>query len=168
MTKRRVVTVVVIAILLIVAGVVTYRLLMVNEIGTREAIGIQVKKNIRSAFDVRTAETEDGTSAALLSLTKLADTYDRAGIDESERHIHAVFHEDAARFLLASDAEEEDPNAALVADLIDRGIHVELDARTLEARGWSEGDVLPDVELVVAAHPRLIDLQLSGYSYVRY
>lgn len=168
MTKRAVATGVVIAVLLMLAGLVAYRFLTGNEVGTREAIGIQVKKNIRAAFDVRTAETEERTSAALLSLAKLADTYDRAGIDESERHIHAVFHEDAARFLLASEAEEEDPNAALVADLIDRGVHVELDARTLDARGWDEGDVLPDVELVVAAHPRLIDLQLSGYSYVRY
>jgi hypothetical protein len=39
---------------------------------------------------------------------------------------------------------------------------------TLKGKGWTGEDVLPGVKIVVGAYPRIIDLQLRGYAYIRF
>ncbi|MFO7908164.1 MAG: MFS transporter [Pirellulaceae bacterium] len=38
----------------------------------------------------------------------------------------------------------------------------------LENHGWTGDDVLPGVQIVVGAYPRIIDLQLRGYAYIHF
>ncbi|MFW6067926.1 MAG: DsrE family protein [Myxococcota bacterium] len=175
MRKGRVVAVVVTVAVLVVAGTIAYRFMMKPELDGPDAIGIQVEKNIRAVYQIQSGEKRGEVAAGLHHLKKLVDTYDRLGVDSSQRHLHGVFHGDAGHFLLEDEAysretgaQGENPNRSLVEELEDRGVHLELCARTMQAHGWGEQNVLDEVAIVVGAYPRVIDLQLSGYAYVRF
>lgn len=45
---------------------------------------------------------------------------------------------------------------------------LELCKSTMQSHGWTGKDVLPGVRIVVGAYPRIIDLQLRGYAYIRF
>ena len=45
-------------------------------------------------------------------------------------------------------------------------MRVELCASTMAQAGWTEDDLLAGVEVVPAAYPRVIDLQLQGYAHI--
>lgn len=174
MNKRQVAWVVTALMVIVASGVVGYRYLMRGHIGTRTAIGISVKRNVRAVCDVSSAAEKGGVSIGLRHLSNLVDAYDRLGVGASERHIHGVFHGDAGAFLLDDEAfearhpgQKHNPNAKLVENLVDRGVHVEIGADTLKAHGLSNDDVLPEVDIVVGAEPRIVDLELSGYAYLR-
>jgi intracellular sulfur oxidation DsrE/DsrF family protein len=38
----------------------------------------------------------------------------------------------------------------------------------MKAHGWTLNDLLPEVKIVPGALPRIIDLQLQGYAYLRF
>ncbi len=144
--------------------------------GTFEApVEPVVGMGIRVVYQIKTDAWKDGHAAGLHYLGKLADQYEALGIKPSEQRIHGVFHGDAGYFLLAdeayraeTDGSKPNPNAELVSKLVSRGIQLELCKSTMKSHGWTGDDVLPGVEIVVAAYPRIIDLQLRGYAYIRF
>lgn len=173
MKKRQVAWVLTALMAIVASGVIGYRYLLRGHIVTREAIGISVKRNVRAVCDVSSGAEQGGVSVGLRHLVHLVDGYDRLGVAAAERHIHGVFRGDAVAFLLTDEAyaakhsgQKHNPNAKLVEDLVDRGVHVEVGAGALKAHGLSNDDVLSDVDIVAGAGPRIIDLQLSGYAYL--
>jgi len=48
------------------------------------------------------------------------------------------------------------------------GVQVELCEDTLRQKGVTAGELMPGVKIVVGAFPRLIDLQLHGYAYIKF
>ena len=104
------------------------------------------------------------------------EEYKAIGVPLEELHVSAVFHGDAARWLLNDDAyrgpsgglEGANPNKAIVRELIRTGVSIEMCGQTMKEHGWEPEDLLPDVKTVPAAYPRLIDLELQGYGYVSF
>jgi intracellular sulfur oxidation DsrE/DsrF family protein len=90
--------------------------------------------------------------------------------------VSAIFHGDAAQWLLTDEAyrgpaggrEGENPNKAIVHELIQSGVSIEMCGQTMNQHGWTKKDLLPGVRPVPAAYPRLIDLEGQGYSYVSF
>ena len=139
-----------------------------------EVIPIQVRENLRIVYQVTDDVAHDGVNKGLFYARKLINTYDKHGIAAGQVHLHLVYHgtgiaavvNDAARKRLGVDAPN--PNADILAELIRRGVQVELCENTMQQKGVKPAELMPGVKLVVGAYPRLIDLQLQGFAYIKF
>jgi intracellular sulfur oxidation DsrE/DsrF family protein len=121
-------------------------------------------------------DREAGVGEGLLRLRRILEEYKAIGVPLEELHVSAIFHGDAARWLLNDEAyrgpaggrEGENPNKAILRELIRSGVSIEMCGQTMKEHGWTKTQLLPDVKVVPAAYPRLIDLELQGYGYVSF
>lgn len=116
-----------------------------------------------------------GIGAGLAHIRQLLEDYDSLGIPASEVHISAVFHGEAAYWLLndaaysrAKKVASGNPNSDMVRELIRLGVGIELCGQTIKEHGWTNGDILPGVRIVPGAYTRIIDLEQQGYAYLRF
>lgn len=82
----------------------------------------------------------------------------------------AVFHTNAGHVALHDEAYNSDRNIStgnpykgLVADLIGRGVGVELCGATAKAHGWVNADLLPDIKVNTDAMARTAQLVQLGF-----
>jgi len=142
--------------------------------GGIEAVGLKRTDDIRAVYQIKTDEWKDGVGAGLHYVRKLLDIYSSIGIEDDATDIHAVLHGDAGYWLLRDESYAQaagasgNPNKAIVAELIARGVSVELCAQTMRSHNWRPSDILGGVRIVVGAYPRIIDLQQRGYAYIRF
>ena len=139
-----------------------------------DPITLAVRQNVKVVYQIKTDGWKNDLAAGLHYLDKSAGAYDHIGIESADRHIVGVFHGEAGYFLLkdpayrrASDKSRENPNKQIVRKLLGAGVKLELCKSTMQSHGWTGEDVLPGVEIVIGAYPRIIDLQLRGYAYIR-
>jgi intracellular sulfur oxidation DsrE/DsrF family protein len=92
-----------------------------------------------------------------------------------EVHIDVVVHDDAAYWMLDDEAyarftkrDAANPNKEIIRKLREHGVSIEVCGQTLAKHGWTREDILPGVRIVPSAHPRIADLQLQGYAYLRF
>lgn len=140
-----------------------------------EPIGLAVRQRVKVVYQIKTDTWKHDVAAGLHYLKKLARVYSELGIGSEDREIIGVFHGNAGYFLLndpafakAAEKGGENPNKQIVKDLLDAGVELELCKSTMQGHGWTGKDVLPGVKIVVGAYPRIIDLQLRGYAYIRF
>ncbi|MCF7788714.1 MAG: DsrE family protein [Prosthecobacter sp.] len=139
-----------------------------------EVIPIQVRENLRIVYQVTDDAAHDGVNKGLFYARKLINTYEKQGIAADQVHLHLVYHgtgiaavvNDAARKRLGVDAAN--PNGEILAEIIKRGVQVELCENTMQQKGVKPTELMPGVKLVVGAFPRLIDLQLQGFAYIKF
>lgn len=139
-----------------------------------EVIPLSVRENLRVVYQVTDDAAYEGVNKGLFYARKLIDTYAKQGIAPEEEHLHLVYHgtgiaavvNDAARARLGVTATN--PNGELLTELIRRGVQVELCENTMQQKGVTPAELMPGVQLVVGAFPRLIDLQLQGYAYIKF
>ena len=136
---------------------------------------LTVKTDICVVCRVKDDLWKDGVGLGFSCLRGLVADYREAGIAPTEVHISAVFHGPAARWLLSDTAyraqtpgKAENPNKAIIRELLDLGVSLELCGQTMKEQGWTEKDVLSGVKIVVGAYPRIVDLELQGYAYLRF
>lgn len=140
----------------------------------RPVIDLEHKGSIKVVYQITTGDLKNGVNKGLFYLDKLHASYVAAGFDPDQLDIRGVFHGEGAAHLLTDDAwsrvkkeSKGNPNTALISEMVKNGVHVELcDSRRAES-GWAKSDVHPDVLLVKGAYLRVIDLQQSGYAYIR-
>ncbi|UCE61569.1 MAG: substrate-binding domain-containing protein [Phycisphaerales bacterium] len=119
-------------------------------------------------------DEESGVGVGLAGLKRVVEEYKAIGIKVEELHVSAVVHGAAAYWLLKDDpyrearggAEGGNPNSAIIRELIENGVSVEMCGLTMKERGWTKKDLLPDVKVVPAFYPRVIDLELQGYGLI--
>ena len=139
-----------------------------------EVIPLQVRENLRIVYQVTEDAAHEGVNKGLFYARKLIDTYRKHGIAPEQVHLHLVYHgtgiaavvNDEARHRLG--VEAANPNGAILQELITRGVQVELCENTMQQKGVKPAELLPGVKLVVGAFPRLIDLQLQGFAYIKF
>ncbi len=141
----------------------------------REILSIEVRENIRVVYQVNRDEWKGGVGKALAYLKRLSEAYDGLEVPQDERHISAVFHGKAGYWMLTDEAYNAhtntpagNPNKTIIRELTAMGVSIELCAQTMKSQGWKAEDVLPDVKIVIGAYPRIIDLQLQGYAYIKF
>lgn len=141
----------------------------------REILSIEVREDIRVVYQVNRDEWKGGVGKALAYLKRLSEAYDGLEVPRNERHISAVFHGKAGYWMLTdeaynthTDTHAGNPNKAVIRELTAMGVSIELCAQTMKSQGWSADDVLPEVQIVIGAYPRIIDLQLQGYAYIKF
>ncbi len=140
-----------------------------------DPITVAMRQPVNVVYQIKTDGWKKGVAAGLHYLNKLAGAYDEMGIEASDRQIVGVFHGEAGYFLLEDPAHRKaakkpgkNPNKALVQKLLKAGVNLELCKSTMQSHGWTGEDVLPGVKIVAGAYPRIIDLQLRGYAYIRF
>lgn len=140
-----------------------------------KVIPLQKTKDIKAVYQVSDLTEHEGVHKGLFYAKKVFGGYAKQGVPASELDLHLVYHSKAIPPLLNDSAYQRltgksgaNPNTALVAELIATGVHLEICGDTMQQNNVQATDLLPGVDIVPAAFPRLIDLQAAGYSYIKF
>lgn len=141
----------------------------------RDASPLAVHEDICVVCRIKQDDWKNEVGFGLACVQRLLRDYNAMGVRYDEIHISAVFHGDAAYWMLKDEPygaftkrEGGNPNKSVVQELVGLGVSVELCGQTMKEHGWTKQDVLPGVKIVVGAYPRIIDLELQGYAYIRF
>jgi intracellular sulfur oxidation DsrE/DsrF family protein len=134
------------------------------------------KTNVTSVWEVNTDVWENGVGAGLHYPSLLNNKYQTLGLKKGDYQISVVVHLAAGYWLLNDEAYEKhtkkaggNPNKKLVEQLINDGVSIEICGVTMLNNGWTSKDLLPGVVMLeTGAYSRIIDLEKSGYSYIRF
>ncbi len=134
------------------------------------------RTNVTSVWEVNTDVWEGGVGAGLHYPSLLNAKYQELGLGKGDYQISVVLHLAAGYWLLNdvsyvkhTGKSKGNPNKDLVAQLISDGVSVEICGVTMANNKWTAADLLPGVVILeTGAYSRIIDLQKSGYSYIRF
>ena len=138
-------------------------------------IPLQVRENIRIVYQVSDDAQHEGLNKGLFYARKLLNTYEIQGITPDQVHLHLVYHgtgiaavsNEQARQRLGAE-KPVNQNAEILAELVKRGVQIELCEDTMRQKKVTATELMPGVKMVVGAFPRLIDLQLQGVAYIKF
>lgn len=124
-------------------------------------------QNVKSVHSIGGLQFEGDLPASLFHLHLI--TGDIADWD-AKSEVVAVFHTNAGHVTLndiaynaARNIETGNPYKGLVADLVERGVNIELCGATAKANGWGNVDLLPNVKINLDAMARTIQLVQQGF-----
>jgi intracellular sulfur oxidation DsrE/DsrF family protein len=134
------------------------------------AINIDVPvelKSVKSVHSIGSLQFEGDLPAAIFHLQLITNDIADWGADSE---VIVVFHTNAGHLTLHDEAYNAsrkiaagNPNKDLIADLMKRGVKVELCGATAEAIGWGNADLLPNVKINMDAMARTIQLVQQGF-----
>lgn len=139
-------------------------------------IPLQVTEDIKVVYQVSDDKMKNGVNRALFYAGKLLDTYNTNDVPDSEIDLHLVFHGDGTNALVNTETRKrleaeggaDNPNLALIESLIQRGVSIELCESSMEQRDVTPDYLVEGIATVRGAFPRLIELQLLGYAYIKF
>jgi len=141
----------------------------------RDSSALTINNDIAIVCRIDTDDWKDGVGAGLTFVRGLVGSYRSIGTSPEQLHISAVVHGDAGYWLLRDDryaqfteVGESNPNKAIIHELSELGVSVELCEETMRDHGWSIENVLPGVKIIPNAYARIVDLELQGYAYIRF
>jgi intracellular sulfur oxidation DsrE/DsrF family protein len=131
-------------------------------------INIPVKMtNVKMVFSIPALSFEGDLPASIFHMQLIEN--DIADW-KAKSEIVAVFHTNAGHVTLHDKAYNADRNIAtgnpykdLLADLLNRGVQIELCGATAKAHGWSNVDLLPFVKINTDAMARTTQLVQEGF-----
>jgi intracellular sulfur oxidation DsrE/DsrF family protein len=131
-------------------------------------IDINVKLDeLKIVFSISALAFEGDLPASIFHLQLIAR--DIAAWD-AQSDVIAVFHTNAGHVTLHDNAYNRErnissgnPYKALVADLDEQGVRLELCGATAKAHGWTNKDLLPDIAVNTDAMARTVQLVQQGF-----
>ncbi len=137
---------------------------------TEHAIIIDIPvmlQNVKSVHSIGGLAFEGDLPASLFHLDLITgDISDW----NAQSEVIAVFHTNAGHVTLndqaynaARNIKTGNPYQGLIADLMKRGVNIELCGATAKANGWGNMDLLPDVKINLDAMARTIQLVQQGF-----
>lgn len=133
-------------------------------------IAVQLDE-VRVAFGVASLTFEGDLPAALFHVGLLLDD---AALWNVKAQLVVVFHTNAGHVLLDNDVYNRDrniatgnPYKALVSNMMDRGVAVELCGATARAHGWRNADTIDGIKINTDAMARLTQLKQQGYAVIQ-
>lgn len=140
----------------------------------RPVVGLKYEGPIKVVYQITGTGMKEGVNKGLFYLKKVHQLYMEAGVDPSRLDIKAVFHDDASPHVLTDASWDKhqkatggNPNTAIIKELTALGVDIELCNTRRIAMKWEKSDIHPNVILVSGAYPRITDLQLLGYAYIK-
>ena len=142
----------------------------------KKSSALTISSDIAIVCRIDSNDWKDGVGAGLEFVRGLVGSYRSIGTSPDRLHISAVVHGKAGYWMLKDGpyaaSEKSDtttnPNKALIRQLRELGISLELCGETMREHGWTKEDVLPGVKIVPSAYARIVDLELQGYAYIRF
>lgn len=177
-TKTRTTTLAVLSLLLISfvkADNLTTKGAIKDETGHLQ-IPLQIKTNIKAVYQISDDSLSKGTARSLTYAKKLLDIYNKNDVADNQVDLHLVFHGQATNALvdsntrkrLQAEGPDKNPNQLILAELIKRGVKIELCQSSMQQRNVTNKNLLTGVTTVIGAYPRLIELQMLGYAYIKF
>lgn len=140
----------------------------------RPVLGLQYEGPIKVVYQITGGDMKDSVNKGLYYLKKVHRLYMEAGVDPARLDMKAVLHDEASPHVLTDEAWNKhqkttagNPNTAIIKELTDLGIDIELCNTRRLAMNWEKSEIHPDVILVSGAYTRITDLQLLGYAYIK-
>jgi intracellular sulfur oxidation DsrE/DsrF family protein len=143
---------------------------------TPEILTVQHKNDIKVVYDINKNDMAAGIGKGLYYVRGLIEAYKNQKIPLKQVHISIVLH-GAAGYWLVNDETyqaftgnpfDENPNKKVISELLDYGVSVEMCHVTMKSYHWTASNLLPGVKMVFDAYTRMIDLQMQGYSYIKF
>lgn len=139
-------------------------------------ITVQKKHNIKVVYDINQNTIQAGIGQGLYYVRGLLEAYKGQGVSMKQLHISVVIHGAAGYWLLKDEKYQDyvgnpfdvNPNDKVVRELTEHGVSVEICNVTMKAHRWKPKDIMPEVKIVYDAYTRIIDLQMQGYTYVKF
>ena len=138
--------------------------------GTENPLHIDIPVKLADAkmvFSIASLAFEGDLPAPVFHMRLITDDVSEWN---AESDIVAVFHTNAGHVMLhdaAYNAErkitEGNPYKQEIADLIERGVRVELCGATAKSHGWGNADLLPGIKVNRNAMARTLQLVQEGY-----
>lgn len=131
-------------------------------------IDIPVKMtDVKMVFSIGALSFEGDLPASIFHMQLIENDVDDW---KAESEVIAVFHTNAGHVTLHDAAYNADRNIAtgnpykdLVADLMKRGVRVELCGATAKVHGWGNADLLPGIKVNTDAMARTTELVQQGF-----
>lgn len=126
----------------------------------------------KAVFELRdAASAPERQNQNLGTMARYLNMHARAGVPRENIRVAGVVHGGAALALLKDEhySEEhgvENPNKALIAEIVAAGGQVILCGQTAGARGITADQLLPGVQLALSAMTALTVLQSEGYQVI--
>jgi intracellular sulfur oxidation DsrE/DsrF family protein len=137
---------------------------------TEHAIVIDIPvtlQNVKSVHSIGGLQFEGDLPASLFHLQLITGDI---GDWNAQSQVVVVFHTNAGHVTLHDEAYNAARNIAtgnpykgLIADLMKRGVNIELCGATAKVNGWGNIDLLPDVKINLDAMARTIQLVQQGF-----
>lgn len=139
---------------------------------------LQVQEDIKVVFHATHDVWKKGTPKTLWYLDRLVHKAypEKLGVPATELDFKVVAH-DAPVYWFLDDAgwssstkrhavapQDHNPHKDLIAGLIEAGVDIEVCEVTLKSHGYTRDMLLPGIKVAPAGLPRVIDLQLMGYT----
>ena len=107
----------------------------------------------------------------LETLARYLNMHAQAGVDPDDMELAVVVHGTAGKDLLNPQGFQarygvENPNYAMVQELIDFGVDVILCGQTAMHRGLPRSELAPGVQVALSAMTALVSLQGAGYKLI--
>jgi len=139
-----------------------------SQLGKTLLIDIPVKlADVKIVFSIASLSFEGDLPASLFHLNLIVS--DVADWNASSQVI-AIFHTNAGHVTLHEAAYNVDRNITtgnpykdLIADLMNRGVHVELCGATAKVHNWGNVDLLPGIKINTDAMARTTQLVQEGF-----
>lgn len=139
---------------------------------------LQITEEIKVVFHVTHDVWKKGAPKTLWYLDRLVNTAypEKYGVPQENLDFKLLAHDQPVYWFLNDEGwkkakgkdhaavTDHNPHKELIQGLIDAGVDIEVCEVTLKSKGWSKDDLLPGVKTTKAGVPRLIDLQLMGYT----
>ena len=113
------------------------------------------------AFDIAEASEGDAINRRLETAARFLNMHARAGVPATNMQVALVVHGPASADFTKRD---DNPNADLIAALIEANVSIILCGQTAAYRGIDQDDLLPGVTLSLSAMTAHAQLQQQGYT----
>lgn len=133
-----------------------------------------IRSHVCLACQIANDDSQGSPEKQLQGIRELVGDYKSAGVAPGDVHISAVVEGDAAYTLLKDTSYvtltkkgRSNPSSAVVGELLESGVSVELSIETLKEKGWTKDDLLPGVKVVDSATTRIGQLEEQGYTRMK-
>lgn len=117
------------------------------------------------AYDVAKAAEPGKVNRRLETAARFLNMHGAAGVPAENMQLAIIVHGGAHKDLLKSTSgADANPNAGLIAALVDAGVRIELCGQTAAYYGVSEADLLPGAVMSLSAMTSHALLQQDGYT----
>lgn len=110
---------------------------------------------------------------ALLNIARTLNLHGISGIKKEQMDVLAVVHAGAIHSILNNEAYQQrfgidNPNEALIHELIKAGVKLYVCGQSLLARGYEDAPIHEQVEISISALTVLTAFQMQGYALLRF
>lgn len=129
---------------------------------------------LKVVFDIMNSpESHEVTNASIETAARFLNMHAQAGVPRENLHVALVVHNKASKDIINSEAYlerygSENPNEALVRDLLAAGVEIIFCGQSSFSRGFPRSQTIEGVQFGLSAMTALIQLQNQGYRLVKF